>query len=286
MGVRGMLRELCVAAACSVALNGAIAGELRFDYSAEAGGEYASALRFDHDSLLETPPRRTKDFRYTYDLSAAATYTTGIFRFRSSYAFNQRTYEDFDLFHRRRHEVIGELVTAFFGKIDLGVRYRYRASQPEGAVGYIESDQLRIRAQLPSFDYDPWGIRVQPSAWSLWQTNDFHKLRFLDSDSWEAGTTLVISPNSGAWNASFSIAVGLIDTRLNLFSNSYVDVSLDLDSGTTRFLSESWVGPVALELDLGYREEWYEGLGADLGTQRHDRIAGTELTVRRYLTNN
>jgi hypothetical protein len=282
----GMLRKTCVAMFCCVAFGGAKAGELRFNYAAEGGGEYASGLRYDHDNQMATPPLRTKDFRYTFDLSAGATYITENFRFRSSYSFNQRTYDDFDLFHRRRHEAIGEIIATMIEGLELGVRYRYRVSQPEGALGYIESDQLRIRAQLPWTRYEPWRVRILPSAYSLWQTNDFHKLRFLDSDSWEAGAGFAIAPDSGAWGANVSVAVGLIDARFNLVSNSFVDVSVDLNSGNTRFFEESWVGPVALELDLSYREEWYEGLGSDLGTQRRDRISGTELTFRRQINEN
>jgi|GEM_PF-1806384 len=279
-----MLRVVLAAALIGMALQNAAAGEWNFNFSGETGVEYASGLRFDHDLDFETPPQRTKDFRYTYELSAAANFAVGRYRFRTSYTFDQRTYDDFDLFHRRRHDAIAEATVNALWNIDWSARYRYRVSQPEGDAGYIESSQLRFRAGLPWMDYDPMGIRVRPSAYSLWQTTDFHKLRFLDSDTWEAGFGAIIEPFTDAWTVDATIAYGLTDARWNLASNSYIDVSMDLTSNTVRFFKESWTGPIALELGLAYREEWYEGLGSDLGTQRHDRVSGIELTARRDLT--
>lgn len=280
-----MLRVVFAATLVGMTLQDAAAGEWDFSFSGETGVEYASGLRFDHDLDFETPPRRTKDFRYTYELAAAATYEIENYRFRASYTFDQRTYDDFDLFHRRRHDAIAEATVNGLWDIDWSVRYRYRVSQPEGDAGYIESDQLRLRGVLPQLPYEPWAIRLQPSAYMLWQTTDFHKLRFLDSDTWETGFGAIITPLSEAWTVDANIAYGLTDARWNLASNSYVDISMDLTSNTVRFFKESWTGPIALELGLAYREEWYEGLGSDLGTQRHDRVSGIELTARREITN-
>lgn len=280
-----MLRVVWAAALLGLAMQCASAGEWDFNLSGEAGGEYASGLRYDHDLNFDTPAKRTKDFRYTFELAAAATYATGPYRFRTSYTFDQRTYDDFDLFHRRRHDVIAEVTRDIFWNMDFGVRYRYRVSQPEGAAGFIESDQIRFRAGLPSFDYAPFSLHVRPSAYMLWQTTDFHKLWFLDSETWETGFSAVLNPFSNMWTIDTTIAYGLTDARWNEASNSYIDVSLDVASDTVRFFEESWTGPIALELGLSYREEWYEGLGSDLGTQRHDRVSGIELTARRALTN-
>jgi hypothetical protein len=280
-----MLRVVVATALAGIALQSASAGELDFSFGAEAGAEYASGLRYDHDLNFDTPPKRIQDFRYTYELSAAASFTMENWRVRSSYTFDQRTYEDFDLFHRRRHDLIAEVITDALWGVDLGARFRYRVSQPEGAAGYIDSEQLRFRAVFPQFTYAPLAINVQPSAYMLWQTTDFHKLRFLDSDTWETGFGTTIAPEANNWTLDVSVAYGLIDARWNLASNSYVDLSLDLASETARFFKDAWTGPIALELGLDYREEWYEGLGSDLGTQRHDRVAGVELTARRELTN-
>lgn len=280
-----MLRVVLAAALIGMALQNAAAGEWDFNLSAEAGGEYASGLRYDHDLDFETAPLRTKDFRFTYEVSAAASYSTGPYRFRASYTFDQRTYEDYDLFHRRRHDGSVEVIRNVFWDIELGARYRYRMSQPEGPAGFIESDQLRLRGVLPWLPYEPWSLRLRPSAYMLWQTTDFHKLRFLDSDSWETGFGTIITPLTEAWTVDTAVAFGLIDARWNEASNSYIDVSMNLTSNTVRFFKESWTGPIAFELGLAYREEWYEGLGSDLGTQRHDRVSGIELTARRAITN-
>jgi len=274
-----MLWRAVLIAAVGLGFCGAEAAELEYRYSAEAGVEYASGLRHDHDDNFETPPVRLKDFRYTFELSAGASYTTDQFRLNTSYTFDQRTYEDYNIFHRRRHDAIFEATTDVFYDIALSLRYRYRRSLPEGVVGTIESDQLRIRAAFPEFSYAPARLRIRSSAYSLWQSTDFHKLRFLDANSWEAGSNFTFIPLSDNWTAQFGVTYGLWNARFENFSNSYVDVSFGLSSNRPEFFADSWIGGFGLELDLGYREEWYEGLTSDTGGQRRDRVSSIELTA-------
>lgn len=264
---------------------GALGEEFDLSFSGEAGAEYASGLRYDHDNVFETPPLRLKDFRYTFELSANATYGRGPFDFRAAYTFNQRTYDDLNTFHRRRHEAIAQVTGDTPWGVNLGLRYRYRISQPEGRAGIIESNQIRGRAVLPRFSYTPLGLNVEPATYALWQTADFHKLRFLTGETWETGVEFALSPFSNSWTADTTIAYGITDTRERQVTHAFVDVSMELSSDTERFFEESWMGPIALALELGYREEWYEGLGSDLGTQQHNRISGFELTARRDFTN-
>jgi len=280
-----MLRFICVAALACAVTGHARAGEFAYRYSAETGVEYASGLRHDHDQTFSTPPKRRADFRYTYALSAGATYTTDVFEFDLSYTFDQRTYNDYNLFHRRRHDAIFNVSGDIFWNIGLALRYRYRRSLPEGVLGSIESDQIRVRATFPEFIYAPAQVRVRPSAYSLWQSTDFHKLRFLDANSWESGFETVFTPLSDNWQARLSVAHGIWDARAVFPSNNYVDVAFELTSGQQTFFNESWVGGVGLELDLGYREEWYEGLTSDVGGQRRDRVSSVEVTARRPWTN-
>lgn len=266
------------------ALVSAYAREIDYRFAAEAGVEYASGLSYDHDLQFLTPPKRVKDFRYTFLLSAGATLDFDGLTIDTSYTFDQRTYDDFDLFHRRRHDAIILVTAKGPMNVNYGVRYRYRTSMPEGALGRIESDQLRFSADFPSFAYPPAAVSVSSSTYMSWQTTDFHKLRFLDSETWETGGSMQLTPDTGAWHIDASIAYGITDARFNFASNNYADFSLTLTSGEDRYWEDSWIGPVALEFEFSYREEWYEGLGSDTGTQRHDRITGVQFAARRDLT--
>jgi len=271
--LRGVLAGALLCAAISFH---ASAGEFGLDLEAELGFEFANGLGHDHDKLRSSPVNFVTDFRYEYELLARFFYTTeptvtGPVTFALTYAFDQRSYEQYNALHRERHRVDFSVTGSPQEGREFSTRFRWRRSQPEYRLGTIDLSNIWARMRLLERPIPNSSWLVRPYMAVEWETADFMRLDFLDRTEWTGQFGSQFRSTNNPLRTDVSVSYGDRIAESIRFTHEFVDVDVAFRFPISMIWDREWLAAANSSLSFSYREEWYEGRSADSGFHRHDR---------------